>query len=299
VTGPFDRLVRAPALRHNTGHEGHAKRTFGRDVCRTSPLRTEQEGKRVSHVEIALIVFACVFGSALLGLYLRTILPGHHLSDESAGALKLAVGLIATMAALVLGLLISSAKSSFDTVNGEVVQNAASIILLDRVLAKYGPETKEVRDLLKQRVGMSIQMLASREPAQIAKLRGLEAIRRAESLPLMLEELTPRSDAQTQLRARAIQIADEVLAARQLTMLQAVGSPPTPLLIFLALWLSIIFSSFGLFAPANATVIFGLLLGALSTSGAILLILEMNTPLDGMITVSLEPMREALAMLGQ
>jgi hypothetical protein len=184
-------------------------------------------------------------------------------------------------------------------VNGEVVQNAASIILLDRVLAKYGPETKEVRDLLKQRVGISIQMLASREPAQIAKLRGLEAIRRAESLPLMLEELTPRSDAQTQLRARAIQIADEVLAARQLTMLQAVGSPPTPLLIFLALWLSIIFSSFGLFAPANATVIFGLLLGALSTSGAILLILEMNTPLDGMITVSLEPMREALAMLGQ
>jgi len=253
----------------------------------------------VSHVEIALIVFACVLGSALLGLYLRTILPGHHLSDESTGVLKLAVGLIATMAALVLGLLISSAKNSFDTVNGEVVQNAASIILLDRVLAKYGPETKEVRDLLKQRVGMSIQTLASRDPAQIAKLRGLEAIRRAESLPLKLEELTPHSDAQTQLRARAIQIAGEVLAARQLAMLQAVGSPPTPLLIFLALWLSIIFCAFGLFAPANATVIFGLLLGALSTAGAIFLILEMNTPLDGIITVSLEPMREALAMLGQ
>jgi len=253
----------------------------------------------VSHVEIALIVFACVFGSALLGLYVRTILPEHHLSDESTVVLKLAVGLIATMAALVLGLMISSAKSSFDTVNGEVVGSAASIVLLDRVLAKYGPETKEVRDLLKQRVDMSIQIIASGKPAQIAKLRGIEAIRRAESLQLKLEELSPHSDAQRQLQARAIEIANEALAARQLTMLQAVGSTPVPLLVCLVLWLSIIFCAFGLFAPANITIVVGLLLGALSTSGAIFLILEMNTPLDGVVRVSLAPMREALALLGQ
>lgn len=262
-------------------------------------LRAQKEGKRVSHLEIALIVFACVFSSALLGLYVRTILPEHHLSDESTGVLKLAVGLIATMAALVLGLLISSAKTSFDTVNGELVGNAASIILLDRVLAKYGPETKEVRDLLKQRVALAIETIASAEPAQIAKLRGIEALRRAESLQLKLEELSPRSDAQRQLQARAVQIANEALAARQLTMLQAVGSTPAPLLICLVLWLSIIFCAFGLFAPANVTVVVGLLLGALSTSGAIFLILEMNTPLAGVVTVSLAPMREALAMLGQ
>ncbi|MGU7770524.1 bestrophin-like domain [Burkholderia sp. MR1-5-21] len=253
----------------------------------------------MSHVEIALIVFVCVFGSALLGLYVRTLLPEHHLSDESTNVLKLAVGLIATMAAIVLGLLISSAKNSFDTVNGELVRNAANIVVLDRVLAKYGPETKDVRDLLKQRVGTVIQILASGKSAEIARLRGPEAIGRAESLEHKLEELSPRNDAQRQLQARAIQIADDVLAARQLTMLQAVGSTPAPLLICLVLWLSIIFCSFGLFAPANATVIFGLLLGALSTSVAIFLILEMNTPLDGVISVSLAPMREALAMLGQ
>jgi hypothetical protein len=262
-------------------------------------LRAENEGKRVNHVGIALIVFACVFGSALLGLYVRTILPVHHLSDESTGVLKLAVGLIATMAAIVLGLLISSAKSSFDTVNGEVVRNAANIIVFDRDLAKYGPETKEVRDLLRQRVGMSIQILASGEPAQIAKLGGVEAIRRAEGFQHKLEELSPRSDPQRQLQAHAIQIAEEVLAARQLTMLQAVGSTPAPLLICLVLWLSIIFCSFGVFAPANATVIFGLLLGALSTSVAIFLILEMNRPFEGVIRVSLAPMREAFAILGQ
>ena len=264
-------------------------------------LRAEkgEGGKSVSHVEIALIVLICVFGSAMLGLYARAILPEHHLSDESTGALKLAVGLVATMAALVLGLLISSAKSQYDTVSGEVVRNAASFILLDRVLARYGPETREVRDQLKQRVSMAIQIIASGKPAQLAKLRGIEAIRQTERLEIRLEELSPRSDAQRQLQARAIAIANEVLAVRQLSILQAEGATPTPLLICLVLWLSIIFCSFGLFAPANATVILGLLLGALSTSGAIFLILEMNTPLVGVISVSLAPMREALAILGQ
>ncbi|MDN0075185.1 hypothetical protein QU481_09820 [Crenobacter sp. SG2303] len=253
----------------------------------------------MSHVETALVVFACVFGSALFGLYLRTKLPEHHLSDESISAVKLAVGLIATMAALVLGLLVSSAKNTFDTVSNEVVHSAASIIFLDRVLAKYGPETKGVRDLYKQRVGMTIQIIASAEPAQLAKLRGLEALRRAESLQLKLEALSPRSEVQRQLQASAIQIIGEVLNARQLAMLQASGSPPLPLLISLVLWLAIILCAFGLSAPANATVIVALFLGALSTSGAIFLILEMNTPLDGVITVSLEPLREALTMLGQ
>jgi hypothetical protein len=253
----------------------------------------------VSHVATALIVFACVFGSAFLGLYLRTILPKHHLSDESTNALKLAVGMIATMAALVLGLLISSAKTLFDTVNGEVVQNAASLIHLDRALAKYGPETTVVRDLIKQRVGASIQILASGDPAQLAKLRSPEALRGSESIQAKVEALAPRSDTQREARASAVQIADEVLSARQLMILQAEGSPPTILLVCLVLWLAIVFCSFGLFAPANATVIVGLFLGALSTSVAIFLMLEMDTPLDGVITISLTPMREALAMLGQ
>jgi hypothetical protein len=262
-------------------------------------LAGSEGGKRVNHVEIALVVFACVFGSAFLGLYLRTILPAHHLSDESTAALKMAAGLIATMAALVLGLLVSSAKNLFDTVNGEVVQNAASIIFFDRVLAKYGTETKELRDLLKERVGTSIQILASGEPAQLAKLHGPAAIRQAESFQAKVEQLAPHSDRQRELRAHAIQIADEVLSARQLMVLQAEGSPSIPLLVCLVMWLAIIFCSFGLFAPTNATVIVGLFLGALSTSVAIFLILEMSTPLDGVIRISLTPLREAFSMIGR
>jgi hypothetical protein len=253
----------------------------------------------VNHLVIALFVFACIFGSSLLGVYVRVRLPDHHLSEDSIGVVKLATGLIGTIAALVLGLLISSAKSSFDTVNGELVHNAASIILLDRILAKYGTETQEVRGLIKQSYGTSIQILASGDPAQMARLRSPEAVTRGENLQHKLEELSPRNEAQRQLQTRAIQIADEVLAVRRLAMLQAAGSIPRPLLIVLVLWLSIIFGAFGMFAPPNGTVIAALFLGALSTAAAIFLILEMNTPLDGVIRISLAPMRDALALLGQ
>ncbi|AUT69170.1 MULTISPECIES: DUF4239 domain-containing protein [Paraburkholderia] len=253
----------------------------------------------MSDVVVALIVFVCVFSGALLGLYVHAMLPEHHLDDDSVGVVKLATGLIATMAALVLGLLISSAKSSFDTVNSELVHNAANIVRLDRVLAQYGPETHEVRDLLKQNYSTWIQILASRDPAQVSAAGSIQSLKRAEGLQHKLKELSPRNEEQRQLQTSAIQIADEALAVRGLALLQEASSLPIPLLVALVLWLSIIFGAFGVFASANGTVIAALFLGALSTSMAICLILEMNSPLAGLIAVSLAPMRNALAMLGQ
>ncbi|MBP0595755.1 DUF4239 domain-containing protein [Paraburkholderia sp. LEh10] len=250
------------------------------------------------HLSVALIIFACVFCSALLGLYLRTLLPQHHLDDDSIGVVKLATGLIATMAALVLGLLISSAKSSFDTVNASVTHEAANVILLDRMLARYGPQTQEIRGMLKQIVTGVVQQVASGDPAQLARLHNPEALERAEHLERKLEDLSPQNDMQRRLQARAIEVADNALAMRELGLLQAAGSTPTALLVTLVLWLCIIFGAFGLFTPANSTVTIALFLGALCTSIAIFLILEMNTPLDGMVTVSLSPMHEALAVLG-
>jgi len=97
---------------------------------------------------VALIAFVCIFGGALLGLFLRTLLPEHHLRDDSRDALKLGAGLIATLVALVLGLLVSSAKSSFDAMNSGLTELGAKVILLDRILAQYGPETMEARGLV-------------------------------------------------------------------------------------------------------------------------------------------------------
>lgn len=253
----------------------------------------------MQHLSLALITFACVFGSALLGLYLRTLLPEHHLETDSIAAVKLATGMIATMAALVLGLLISSAKNSFDTVSTNVTRNAANVILLDRLLAQYGPQTQEIRGILKQMVTAAVQQLASGDPVQIAKLNGEETLERAEALERKLESLSPQNDLQRHLQARAIDLANTALDVREVGLLQSASSTPAALLITLVFWLCIIFGAFGLFTPANATVAIALFLGALCTSIAIFLILEMNTPLDGMVRVSLWPMHQALAVLGQ
>jgi hypothetical protein len=253
----------------------------------------------MSHLIIALIVFVCVFGSALLGLYLRTVLPEHHLSEESNGVVKLATGLIATMAALVLGLLISSAKSQLDTANADIVRNAASIVSLDRELADYGPETQEIRASLKRTYATTMQILASGDPSQFAGLSSSEGADRVEDLQRKLKAITPRTEEQHQRQAHAIQIINDLAAARWLELLGAKGAIPTPLLVVLVSWLAMIFGTFGLFALRNGTIIAVLVMGALSTSEAIFLILEMNTPLSGVMRVSLQPMRDAVVLLGR
>ena len=250
------------------------------------------------HLVISLIVFACVFSSAIIGIFLHKWLPEHHFSEDSVNAIKLATGLIATIAALVLGLLISSAKGSFDTVNNDLVRNAVSIIRLDRNLEQYGPQTQELRTLLKHNYSEWIDLLGSGDSAKMAKLDSAAAVSHIEVFERKLAQLTPTTPAQAQLQTRALQISDDVFAARWLAVLQKRGSIPMPLLVVLVFWLAIIFGTFGLFAPHNGTVIFFFLLCALSASGAIFLILEMDTPLDGVVKISVAPMREALLHMG-
>lgn len=253
----------------------------------------------MNHFVIALIVFVCVFGSSLLGMWARAMLPEHHLSDQSINVVKMATGLIATMAALVLGLLVSSAKGTFDTMSAEIVQNSASVIQLDRILARYGPETQEVRASLKRIYAEKVRTLASGDPAQMAGLGNAESVNQLDEFQRKVEALAPRNDEQRTLKAKALEVIDSALAARWLALLQMKASTPISLLMVLVLWLSIVFGTFGLFADRNGTIVAALMLCALSTSGAIFLIEEMSTPLYGVVSVSLEPMHGALARLGQ
>jgi hypothetical protein len=260
---------------------------------------TTMEKAPVIHLVIAFAVFACVFGSAMVGLQLRHHLPEHHLSDESISAVKLATGLVATLAALVLGLLISSAKVAFDTESGDLVHNAASVISLDRALANYGPETQEIRVLLKRTYADSVDIIASGNSAQLSRLGSPEALRRTEDFQQKIEALSPHSASQSRLQARALGIVDTIFSARWLALLHAHASVPSSLLIILVFWLSVIFGTFGLFARRNATVVAALAVCALSTACAIFLIEELSTPLDGIARVSVAPMREALSRLGE
>src|SRR5438132_14213174 len=107
---------------------------------------------------IFLISAACIFGGALIGLLLHRLLPEQHLRDNSKDTVKVVTGTIATLAALVLGLLVSSAKSSFDTMNTAITQSSAKVILLDRVLATYGPDTKDIGEQFRRAVAAGIEV---------------------------------------------------------------------------------------------------------------------------------------------
>lgn len=253
----------------------------------------------MSPLEISLIVFACVFGAALLGLFIGKALPEHHLSQDTKDVVKLGTALIATMAALVLSLLISSAKSSFDKMDAELVENAARAVSLDRDLADYGPETREVRDLLKRSYAARIELLFPSEKSREAKLDSSEQVVRTQNIRAKLWELSPQTDAQRWLRSQAVENAGEMSSTRWLLLLQKDEPIPMTLLVVLVSWLAIIFATFGLFAPRNATAVAALFVCALSVAGAILLILEMNSPFAGLTKLSSAPMRDALAHLGQ
>ena len=242
------------------------------------------------------IVFACVFGGALLGTFLRAMLPEHHLSPDSKDLVKLGMGLVGTMAALVLGLLIASAKSSHDRLNDDLTQISVKLILLDRVMAHYGPETTDARDLLRRSV---VDALGRFWPEHRVRpvLSGPTA--RSEALDDKIHALSPQNDAQRSRQAQALQLSTDLAQTRWLLVEQSGSSIATPFLVLLTFWVTVIFISFGLLAPPNGTVIVTLFVCALSVSGAIFLILELDQPFAGLIQISSAPLRNVLAHLGQ
>jgi len=255
----------------------------------------------MSSVAIATIVFVCVLGGVLLGMSLRAVLPEHHLSDDSKDVVKLGIGMIATMTALILGLVTASTKSAFDAQSAAVRQAATNIVMLDRILVHYGPETKAIRDGMRSLLASRVDMIwpeeshASGPPrAELPKVPLA-----AEGLQDQLLALSPQTDAQRWLQSRALQIAGDLLQARWFLFGPGDNSVPVPFLVVLVCWLALIFGSFGLFAPRNATVITVLFVCALSVAAAILLVLEMEQPFAGLMKISSVPLRNALSHLGQ
>jgi hypothetical protein len=249
----------------------------------------------VSSIATSSIVFACVFGGALLGMSLRKFLPQNHLSDESKTVVRLAMGLVATMTAMVLGLLVSSAKSSFDTQSNELTGTSSKFILLDRTLADYGPETKETRDLLRSVVA---DLLDQMEQKKHDFTRVVVPAREVDSVYDKIQGLSPKDDRHHSFQADALNVLKEVRQTRWLVYEQQSTSISMPMLIILVSWLTALFISFGLYAPTNGTVVTSLLVSALSASCAILLILELYSPYRGLIKISSAPVRVALTQLG-
>ena len=250
----------------------------------------------MSSIAIACITFACVFGGALIGLLFRSVLPEEHLSTDTKDVVKLGIALIATMAALVLSLLIASAKSTYDTRRNQLLQISADILLLDRVLANYGTETKDARAMLQRSTAAALAQFwpASGDPPTTLDRRASSV----EALYSNVQQLSPHGEAQRFLQSQALTMALELGRTRVLLFEQLGSSIPVPFLVVLVFWLSIIFASFGVFAPRNATVVAAFFVCALSVSGAIFLILELDQSFEGLLQVSSAPLRATLAQLG-
>ncbi len=245
-----------------------------------------------------LIVFACTFAGALLGFWLQARAK-HHLDAEARDAVKTGIGLVATMTALILGLITASAKSSFDEVNFAVESGARDILTLDRLLARYGPETRELREAFKDAVARRIDMIWPQGSSRPAQLDPSRLASDAEGLAERIRALTPRDDSQRWLQARAGEAAEKLLEARWLAFAGSEASVPGLFLVVILFWLTITFVSYGLLATRNATVVTVLFVCAVSVGSALFLILEMDGPFDGLLSVSADPLRYAHAHINQ
>jgi hypothetical protein len=245
---------------------------------------------------IGLIVLVVVFASALLGRLLRRKLPESHLGEETKGVVTVSMGVVGTLTALVLSLLINTASTTFNTRNQEVTEKAAKIIQLDRLLRRYGPEADDLRKVLRRYAALRLQDLF---PSGHAKplLEDPTAISVFEGFQDRLAALEGRSAPQRGLLSQAQELTGQVEQVRWLLVEQDMLGIPVPVLLVVVFWLCLLFMSFGLFAPSNATVTVALFLCALAVAGAVQTVLDLSRPFEGILRVSGQPLRHALEVI--
>jgi hypothetical protein len=245
----------------------------------------------------SVIVLAALLAAMVTGWWIRSLLPEHHLSAESKDTVKLAMGLVGTMTALVLGLLVSSAKSSYDTTRGEVLQMAAKVELIDRIFAVYGTEATQARAQLREVVEGAIRQMwpeGRDQPANLAP-----NVQTGNALYFAIQALSPKDEGQRALKAQAMSMVVDLAQLRTLLLVQSTPSISKPMLVVVVSWLVVIFLSFSLLSPSNGTASLALVISAASVAGAIFLILELDRPFGGMVRISSEPMVNALRQAGK
>jgi hypothetical protein len=251
----------------------------------------------VSAFVIAGITFACAFGSAVAGAFVRDRLPAPHLAKESQDVVRLGMGLVATMTALLLGLVTASARSTYDAQDAAIKNSSVSILTLDRHLAEYGPETKPTRDLIREAIAFRLEAMWPSDGTS-GNFGPSSPVPPIEKIQNQLLALAPTTDAQRWLKGEALKLSDEVVKTRW-RLLGITGAIPPTFIFVVIFWLTVTFASFGLYAPRNATVLGVLFFAALSVALALFLIVELDGPFEGLIKVSSMPIRFTLENLGK
>jgi hypothetical protein len=208
------------------------------------------------------------------------------------------MGLIATMAALTLGLLIASGLSAYNTQNTDLRKLAADILQQDRYLAMYGAETDDLRDQLRQLVATAHDQIWSPTGVKMEYLTSDQIRGQTGRFLAALASLSPKTELQRFAQTRALQFGAQIGELRALVVEQGSTAGLWLFLVALVFWVSVLFLGFGLVAPFHATNITAISLGALSVSVAVFVILELGDPYGGLIQLPDLPVRNVLTQLG-
>jgi hypothetical protein len=252
----------------------------------------------VTALVLALITFLCTFSAALLATVVRSRLPAPHLTKESQDVVRLGIGLVATMTALLLGLVTAAARSTFDAQDMAIRSSGAAILTLDRHLARYGSETQPTRDLIRRAIAARLKEIWHVDAADsaLAPSAGTPPI---EAIENQILALSPKNDNQRWFKSESLKLSQEIVKARWRVLESTGGAVPIAFLVVVIFWLTATFASFGLYAPRNATVVAVLFVAAVSVAAAVFLVLELDGPLDGFIKVSSKPMEFVFSELGR
>lgn len=243
---------------------------------------------------VGISIFLFLLIGAVLGMFLKKYFDESHFSDATKDIINAARGLIIGLTALTLGLLVAGAKASYEAKTAELRKQAANITMLGRVLHDYGPGGENTIQVLKSGVEGEIRVLNA-----IAD-DGLFALEKTggtgmDKLRMAVLDLKSDTENRTLLKSNAFNLAQSIIGAQLTLFYDKESKIQWPLIILLVFWLSTVFFSFGIMAPANIASLVAITISALSMSVAICLTMEYDVPFNGFITIEPGILKEALS----
>ena len=251
----------------------------------------------MSAIAISAIACTSIFGATLLGMLLRSILPERYLSAGSKEVVTLGIGLIATMSAVLLGLLISSTRTSYEEKRSQVIRMTADVLELDLLLKDYGPEAQHARQVMRSAVPTMIDSIWRENADRFRPDANTAPDAGAEAVLYELEQLSPRNDGQRARRERSLQVGLDLAQIQLLLFAQPRNAISAPFITVLVLWLAFVFATFSIYMRPNPVIVVVLFVCALSASSAIFLILDLDSPFVGLLQIPTAPLRNALPPL--
>lgn len=247
----------------------------------------------MSAILIAVAAFLCLSVAALGMMHVYPKLPARHRDDDTNTVVRLVANIFVVMASLVFGLMINSAKNTFEGIDDNVHSFATNLILLDRTLRTYGLAGNDARQYLIAYVEGAI---ANPERVNDALHEARNAgQQRLDTVGNSLAAIQPADRLHESLLVDARQLYSRIVEQRWMIVEQSEGAIPMPVIGMMIAWMTLIFASFGYRAPKNAVVVAMFVVSAMFIAASVYVVLDMDIPFSGAIQISDAPLHRALA----